>query len=397
MNTSGWLRETRSILLLGFRNAIVRPMLPTIVIIGFIAVVLVMVSVLSIGHGLSNMYTNSGSQDVAIVMSSGAFAEGVSHLSEADIQALGSEPGVAQDAQGPVVSPELITTVEVPKRGSGVVSNVILRGVTAVAFQVHSKVHVIAGRMFRSGVHEVIVGRQAEREYRDLTLGSKIQSGSDTWTVVGIFASGGSIHESEIWTDAQGLQTAFHMGNSYSSAYIKLTAPSAYKTFAAAVTKDPRLNVQAQAEKSYYSKFGSGAGHIINSAGIAIAILMALGAVIGAINLMYTHLAARNKEMATLRAVGFRRISVLSAVLLEGLAFGLIGGVVGGAIAYFMFNGYQAGTMVGGATQVDFQFAVTTGLLMGGIAFALIMGLVGGLFPAIGAARLPVAKSLRET
>ncbi|HVA55612.1 MAG TPA: ABC transporter permease [Gammaproteobacteria bacterium] len=397
MNPIGWLRETRSIFLLGFRNAIVRPMLPAIVIIGFIAVVLVMVSVLSIGHGLSNTFTNSGSQDVAIALTSGAFAEGVSHLSEADIQALGSEPGVAPGIQGPVVSPELITTVEVPKRGSGVVSNVVLRGVTADAFQVHPKVHVVDGRMFISGVHEVIVGRQAVREYRDMSLGSKIHSGSNTWTVVGIFASGGSIHESEIWTDAEGLQTAFHIGNSYSSAYIKLTSPSAYKAFAAAVNKDPRLNVQVEAEKSYYSKFGSGAGQIINSAGMAIAILMALGAIIGAINLMYTHLAARNKEMATLRAVGFRRMSVLSAVLLEGLVFGLIGGVIGGAVAYLVFDGYQAGTIAGAVTQVDFQFAVTTGLLIAGIVFALFMGFIGGLFPAIRAARLPVAKALRET
>jgi len=181
-----WLRETRLILLLGFRNALTRPMLPTIVILGFMAVVLVMVSVLSIGHGLGSTFANSGSQDVAMVMSSGAFAEGVSHLSEADVQALGSEPGVAQDAQGPVVSPELITTVEIPKRGSGVVSNVIMRGVTAAAFQTHPKVHVIAGRMFRSGVHEVIVGQQAVREYRGLDLGSKLHSGNDTWTVVGI-------------------------------------------------------------------------------------------------------------------------------------------------------------------------------------------------------------------
>lgn len=397
MNASGWLRETHSVLMLGFRNAIIRPMLPVIVILGFVTVVLVMVSVLSIGHGLSNTFTKSGSQDVAMVMSSGAFAEAVSHLTEADVQALGSEPGVVQGAQGPLVSPELITTVELPKRGSGVVSDVIMRGVTDVAFQVHPKVHVIAGRMFRSGVHEVIVGEQAVREYRDLSLGSKIRSGNDTWTVVGIFASNGSIHESEIWTDAQGLQTAFHMGNSYSSAYIKLTSPAAYQGFAAAVNKDPRLNVQVQTEKSYYSKFGTGAAHIINSAGIAIAILMALGAVIGAINLMYTHLAARNREMATLRAVGFRRVSVLSAVLLEGLVFGLIGGIVGGGIAYLVFNGYQAGTIVSAVTQVDFQFAVTGGLLIGGIIFALIMGFVGGLFPAIRAARLPVAKALRET
>lgn len=396
MRGASWLRETWIVLALGFRNAFVRPMLPVIVIIGFVAVVLVLVSVLSIGRGLSNTYANTGSPDVAMVLSSGSFSEGVSHLTEADVQALGSEAGVAQTARGPVVSPELVTTVEIPKRGSDVLSNVIMRGVTAAAFRVHSKLHIIAGRMFTPGIHEIIVGRQAAREYQSLALGSKLRSGNDTWTVVGIFAAGGSVHESEIWTDVAGLQTAFHMGDNYSSAYVKLVSPPAYAAFSTAVKKDPRLKVQVYREKDFYSDFGAGASQIISIAGVAIAILMALGAIIGAVNLMYTHLAARIGEMAMLRAVGFRRIAVLDAVLLEGLVFGLIGGVVGGGIAYLVFNGYQAGTIVGAVTQVDFQFAVTGGLLIGGIVFALIMGFIGGLFPAVRAARLPVAKALRE-
>lgn len=398
MNMRGpsWLHEVWVVLMLGFRNAWVRPLLPVIVIAGFIAVVLVMVGVLSIGRGLNNTYANTGSPDVAMVLSSGAFSEGVSHLSAANVQALGSEPGVAQTAKGPIVSPELVTTVEIPKRGSGVVSDVVLRGVTSEAFLAHSKAHVIAGRMFKSGVHEIIVGRQAAQEYRNLTLGSKLRSGNDTWTVVGIFASGGSIHESELWTDVQGLQTAFHMGDNYSSAYVKLTSPAAYAAFTAAVKKDPRLKVQAHREKDFYANYGSGASQLVSIAGLAVGILMALGAIIGAINLMYTHLATRSGEIAMLRAVGFRRTSVLDAVLVEGLVFGLIGGVIGGGIAYLVFNGYQAGTIVGAVTQVDFQFAVTGGLLIGGIVFALIMGFIGGLFPAIRAARLPVAKALRE-
>ncbi|MHB8404692.1 MAG: ABC transporter permease [Gammaproteobacteria bacterium] len=397
MRSSSWPRETGMVLLLGLRNVVARPLLPAIVMIGFLVVVLVLVGVLSISHGLSNTYANTGSPDVAIVMSTGAFSEGTSHLTEADIQALESEPGVAKTASGSLVSPELVTNLEIPKRGSGVVSNVVLRGVTADAFQVHPTVHLIKGRMFKTGVHEGIVGRQAAREYQGLTLGSKLRSGNDTWTVVGIFASHGDIHESEIWTDVHGLQAAFHMGDSYSLAYVELSSPAAYSAFSDAVKHDPRLKVQVQREKDFYADLGSGASQFINIAGAAIAILMALGAIIGAVNLMNTHMATRISEMATLRAVGFRRVSVLCAVLLEGLIFGLIGGVVGGAIAYAVFNGYQAGTIVGAVQQVDFEFSVTMSLLGSGVVFALIMGLIGGLFPAIRAARLSVAKALRET
>ncbi|MGH8278773.1 MAG: ABC transporter permease [Gammaproteobacteria bacterium] len=391
----GW-REFTAALALGVRHALVRPLLPVIVIIGFFAVVLVMVSVLSIGQGLRNTYANSGSADVAMALADGSLTESQSGLSVAEIQALAAEPGVAQGASGPLVSPELVTTIELPKRGSGAVSDVVLRGVLPAAFQIHPKVQVIAGKMYQAGVNQVIVGRQAAREYRGLSVGSVIRTDGIAWTVTGVFAADGDIHESEIWTDLPGLQSALHEANHYSSMYLKMASPQAYATFAKAVKNNPRLAVQIQTEKSYYAGFAAGVSNLFRTVGFAIAVLMALGVVIGAINLMYVNLAARLRDVATLRAVGFRRAPVLCAQLCEGLMYGLIGGVAGGLIAYAAFNGYQAGTLLGGPTQVDFEFTVNAGLLTTGIVFALIMGFIGGLFPAMRAARLPVAEALRE-
>jgi putative ABC transport system permease protein len=397
MRSRNWFGEALSIGALNFRNAWARPMLPAIMVIGFLAVVLVMVTVLSIGQGLSNTFGHTGSKDVALVLSSGAYSESTSHISQTTVQAVGSQPGVAQGSGGPLISPEFVTTASVPKQGSNVRGNIVLRGVTDNAFRIHKQVHIIQGRRFKPGVHEVIVGRQAAKEYQDLDLGDTLHNGNVNWKVVGIFAANGSLHESEVWTDAAGLQTAFHMGNNYSDVYAKLTAPAAFKAFQAAVKKDPRLNVEAQTEKHYFAQYAKSYQSIITTAGMALAILMALGAIIGAINLMYTSLSTRIGEMATLRAVGFRRLPVLTAMLWEGLMFGFIGGILGCAIAYFAFNGYQAATAMTGLTQVAFQFAVTPALLAAGIIFALIMGFIGGLFPAIRAARLPLAKALRET
>ena len=397
MRRQSCLRETSTVLGLGLRNVLLRPLLPAIVIMGFLAVVLVMVGVLSIGQGLNRTYANSGEADVALALSDGALVESQSGINESGVRALASEPGVAQRAAGPLVSPELVDAIELPKQGSDVVSDVVLRGVTADAYLLHPRVHLVAGRMYRSGVREVIVGRQASREYRGLRVGATLRSGDLQWTVTGIFAAGGDIHESEIWTDLPGLQDALRQPDSYSSAYLKMKSPASYRLFAAAVGKDPRLAVQVQTEKTFYTNIASGVTGSFRGVAAAIALLMAVGAVVGAINLMYVSLAARLSDIATLRAVGFRRFPVLCAVLCEGLIFGVTGGVIGASIAYAAFDGYQAGTIFGaGRTQVDFQFSVTAGLIGGGLVFALAMGFIGGLFPAIRAARLAVAKALRD-
>ena len=397
MRRQSWLRETGTVLGLGLRNMLLRPLLPAIVVMGFLAVVLVMVAVLSVGHGLNRTYANSGEADVALAISDGALVESQSGLGESGVRALASEPGVAQRGAGPLVSPELVDTVELPKQGSDVVSDVVLRGVTPDAYLLHPRVHLVAGRMYRSGMREVIVGRQASREYRGLRVGATLRSGDLQWTVTGIFAADGDIHESEIWTDLPGLQDALRQPDSYSSVYLKMKSPASYRLFAEAVGKDPRLAVQVQTEKAFYTNIASGVTGAFRAVAAAIALLMAVGAVVGAINLMYVSLAARLSDIATLRAVGFRRFPVLCALLCEGLLLGLTGGVIGGSIAYAAFDGYQAGTLFGpGRTQVDFQLSVTAGLISGGIVFALAMGFIGGLFPAIRAARLAVAKALRD-
>lgn len=391
------LRETGAVLGLGLRNALARPLLPVIVIVGFLAVVLVMVSVLSIGRGLNHTYASSGEADVALALSDGALVESQSGFGGSEVQALASEPGIARDGTGPLISPELVDALEVPKQDSGVVSDVVLRGVTPAAYLLHPRVHLIAGRMYRSGLREAIVGRQAMREYRGLGLGATLRSGGAAWTVTGIFAADGDIHESEIWTDLPGLQDALRQPDSYSSIYLKMKSSAGYAAFATAVARDPRLGAQVQTERSFYKSIASGVTEVFFAVGSAIAILMAAGAVVGAINLMYVGLEARRRDIATLRAVGFRRLPVLCAVLCEGLILGLIGGVLGGCIAYAAFNGQQGGTIFGdGQRQVDFQFLVGAGLLGGGVVFALLMGLVGGLLPAIRAARLPVARALRN-
>ncbi len=390
------MSQTFTLFRLNLRNAVSRPFLPIIVIVGFFAVVLVLVSVLSIGRGLGHVFESANATDIALVMSNGAFTESRSQLDEASVHAIGSAPGVAQGPHGPLVSPEALTTVIVPKQGSGIDSNVVLRGVTNAAFKVHDKVHIIKGRRFKTGVNEVIVGRQAVREYQNLEIGNSVRIGKGEWKVVGIFAAGGNLHESEIWADAHRVQDAVNMGNAWNDAWVRLTSPAAFKPFKAAVKKNPNLNVQAKTEKAYYQKLANGATSVVSVVGYAIGILMAIGAIIGAINLLYTNLASRLGEMATLRAVGYRRAPVLAATLLEALLFALVGGVIGGGIAYAVFNGYQAGTLAGGMQQVAFQFAVTPGLLVGGIIVALIMGFIGGLFPAIRAARLPITRALRE-
>jgi len=393
-----WLTEGVALSILNLRIARRRPMIPLIMIVGFTVVVLVMILVLSLGQGLSRAFAQTGSADVAIVLSSGSYSEPESHFDEDQVRAIGTQPGVMHTAGGTLISPEFVSSVSLPKQGSDVEADVVMRGVTVSAFQVHGQIHIVAGRQFNPGVHEVIVGQQAAREYQGLQLGDTIRSDNNAWKVVGLFAAGGGIRESEIWTDAAGLQTAFHMGATYSDVYVKLDSPEALAVFKSAIKRDPRLDVQVFSENRYFAQMAENYTKIIETLGIAFAVLMGLGAIIGAVNLMFASLATRMRETAILRALGFNGASTTLAMLMEMMYYGLTGGIAAGLIGYLLFNGYQAGTTMGnGFSQVAFQFVVTPGLLSAGIVFALIMGFVGGLFPALRAARLPVVKALRGT
>jgi putative ABC transport system permease protein len=288
--------------------------------------------------------------------------------------------------------------INLPKRSTGTDANVPLRGVEKAAMAVRGDFKMLEGRKFESGRSEVMVGAGAARSFAGLDVGRKIRVGQTEWDVVGIFSGGGGAAESEIWTDAAVLQPAFHRGDSFQSVYAKLESPQAFKQFKDALTTNPQLKVKALRRSEFLSEQSSMLTSFIRTIGVAIATLMALGALFGALNTMYSSVANRTREIATLRALGFGSSPVVLSVLFESLALALIGGTFGATVAYLAFDGYKAATINWQTfSQIAFSFAVTPQLLALAVIWAVSIGLLGGLFPAIRAARLPIAAALRET
>jgi len=366
-------------------------------VFGIAGVVAVMVGVLSIANGIIRTMKNSAAPENAIVLRSGSDTEMMSGLSGDNAKLVAEAPGIARYADGPIASSELFVIIDLPKRSTGTDANVPLRGVVPAAFEVRDRFRLTAGRRFEWGLNEVIVGAGAAREFAGLDLGGSLEVGHERWPIVGIFEAGGGIAESEIWCDAAVLQPAYRRGNSYQSVHAKLTARGTFPEFKDSLTTDPRLNVKVLHEDEYYSSQSTMLTNLITGLGTIIAVIMGLGALFGALNTMYTAVSARTREIATLRALGFSGGPVVISVLLESLVLALVGGAIGGGLAWLAFDGFRAATMNWSSfSQVTFAFDVTPGLLVQGIVYALLIGLVGGLFPAIRAARLPVATALRE-
>ena len=251
--------------------------------------------------------------------------------------------------------------------------------------------------MISAGTNEIIVGRSAHGQFAGLDVGQQVKWGQNRWTVVGIFDANGSVAESEIWCDARVLQPAYRRGNSFQSVHARLESPESFDRFKDALTTDPRLNVSVKREADYYSEQSTVLRRLVTTLGYLIATLMGIGAVFGAINTMYSAVATRTREIATLRALGFGRIAVLTSVMAESVVLSLVGGVIGGLLAWVGFDGYRTATMNWQSfSQVAFAFAVTPALLVQGVLYATLMGLIGGIFPAIRAARLPIVTALRE-
>jgi putative ABC transport system permease protein len=364
--------------------------------VGFAAVVLVFTGMLSIREGFEKVMQQNGSADVAMVMRGGSTAELNSGVSLEASRIVGQSPGIAQDSTGPIVSPEVLLVVDAPRRSTGSDSNVPFRGVTASGFRIHDKVRVIQGRMFEEGKGEIIVGRQAAVQFSGLEVGGRMRWSGFDWTVVGVFEANGGLEESEIWSDARTLQTAFDRGTYFQSVYIKLTSAGAFQAFKDAVTTNPQLNVTVQRHDEYLKAQTEFLSQFVTIAGGVIALLMGLGAVFGAINAMYAAVSARSLEIATLRALGFGRTPVLISVMAEAVLLGVAGGVIGGIVAWIAFDGFQTSTMNWASfSQVAFQFAVTPALLVQGTMLALVLGMFGGFLPALRAASLPIAAALR--
>ncbi len=365
--------------------------------VGVAGVVATFVAVLSIAAGFRAVMTTTGLPDRAIVLRGGSNAEMYSVLSRDEVRIIAGGPGVARGPDGPLASSELFVIVDLPKRSTGTVANVPLRGVQQAAFAVRDEVRIVEGRGFENGKNEIIVGSGAAKQFAGLELGSRLRWGENAWTVVGIFDAGGRVADSELWCDVAVLQPAYRRGSSFESVYVRLESPEAFTAFKAFLTADPRLDVQVLRESEYFEEQSRLLTGIITGLGSLVAGLMGIGAVFGALNTMYSAVAARTREIATLRALGFGGGAVVASVLAESLLLALVGGVLGGAASYVAFNGYQTSTINWQSfSQVAFAFAITPRLMAQGIAYALLMGLVGGLFPAIRAARIPVARALRE-
>jgi len=365
--------------------------------VGIAGVVAVLTGVLAIASGFRKAMTVSGTPDTAIVLRTGADSEMTSGLSREEARLISEAPGVVRSADGGVASAELFVIVDLPKRSTNTSSNVPLRGVGPSAFTVRGNIEMVQGRRFETGKNELMAGVGAARAFAGLEPGNRIKIGQNTWDVVGTFTAGGGIAESEIWTDAAVLQPAYHRPEGFQSVYVKLTSEEAFADFKDSLTTNPQLKVKVTRLSDHYAAQSDLTFTFIKTIGVFIASMMALGALFGALNTMYSAVSARTREIATLRALGFGAAPVLISVLVESLALALVGGVAGAGLAWLAFDGYQAATMnFQTFSQVTFAFAVTPALLATAIVTAACLGLIGGLFPAIRASRLPIASALRE-
>lgn len=392
-----WFSQIGSITRFGLMSIPQRRGAVTATIIGIAGVVTVLVGVLSIGAGFRRAMVNSGSADAAIVLRSGSDSEMVSGLGRNDTRLIADAPGVARNASGPLASAELFVIINLPKRSTGTDANVPMRGVEGAALQVRDNLRITEGRMFEWGKNEVVVGRGAAREFAGLEVGGSVKVGRETWPVVGVFTANGGVAESEVWTDATVLQAAYNRGESFQSVYARLNSAAAFTEFKDALTANPQLSVKVLRQSDHYAEQSEVITRLITTLGFLIAFLMAIGAVFGALNTMYSAVAARTREIATLRALGFGRGAIVIALMIESLALALVGGAAGAGIAWLAFDNFHAATMNWQSfSQVAFAFAVTPQLLAQGVVWAALIGLVGGLLPAIRAARQPIAAALRE-
>lgn len=390
-------RQAASVTRVGVSTLAQRLGASSVVVIGIAGVVGVLVALLAMAEGYRHTVNSSGDEQTAIVLRGGSAAELMSVMERDAITVIERAPEIARDAEGrPLASPELVAAANLPRRGGepGEDGSVQLRGVGEMAWAVRPGVALVEGRRFEPGKRELVVGKGARAQFAGLDPGRDVRLGNQTWSVVGVFESGDAM-ESEMWADAEVVSTTYRRGSSRASVFVRLSEPKAFDAFKATLAADPRLKVEAHTTLGYFSKQSEGTTKVLRIIGLVVGSIMAIGAVFGALNTMFATVASRAREIATLRAIGFRGLPVVVAVMLETMLLALIGGVLGGLVAWLVFNGYTASTLAGGVAQLSFEFRVSPELLWQGLKWALAIGFVGGLFPALRAASMPVTDALR--
>lgn len=388
------VRQITAVVDMNLRNLPQRIGASLVIVVGIAGVVAVLVSVLAMAVGFAQTIAGAGSPERVLILSGGALQEAMSSISRDEVPNILDAPGIARDAQGrPVAAAESLAQIQVRPKGGGKPVNVALRGVASVEAELRPEIHLVEGRIFRPGLHELIVGRSLEQRY-GLTPGTHLQFQNGDWVVTGIFASDEpSLFDSEVLTDAQTLLAAYQR-TSFQSVTVRLASDGSFNQLKAALAADPTLHVTALRESEYTAAQSRALNRLLSWIGYFIGGMMAVGALFGALNSLYASVSARSVEIATLRAIGFRASAVVVSVLAEALLLSVIGGMLGALIAWLFFSGHVASMGLGGVAPVAFAMQVTPELVLVGIIWACAIGLVGGLFPAMRAAQLPIARAL---
>ena len=402
---AAWLASTRagrraaSVAGVGISTLAQRLGSSAVIVVGIAGVVGVLVAMLAMAEGYAETLRKTGSIDTAIVLRGASAAEVASGLDHDSLVQIAQTAGIARDDKGePLASPETVVAANLPLKDGTAddEGSVQVRGVGAEVWAVRPQVKIIDGRRFTPGLRELIVGRGAARQFAGLVPGHEIKLGSQKWTVAGVFASGDAL-ESEIWGDSNIVAETYERGSSRNSVTVRLADPKGFAAFKTALEANPQLKIDASTTLDFFSKQSEGTAKAITAIGIVVGAIMAIGAMFGALNTMFAAVAARAREIATLRAIGFAGLPVVVAILIETMLLALAGGVLGGALAWLIFNGHGASTMAAGSVgKLSFELHVTAGVLWQGLKWALAIGFIGGLFPAVRAATMPVTAALRE-
>jgi len=388
------MRQTAAITAINLQSIPQRIGTSLVICVGIAGVVAVLTTVLAMATGLKSTLANAARADRAIVLGSGSLAEALSSVSRDNLAAIEAAPGIKRGADGKLaVSPELLLSVNLPRKSDGNLSALSIRGLTPDFANVRPEIQITEGRMFATGVHEIIVGKSAHDQFAHLEIGDTANFHNGEWKVVGRFTSNGDVHESEALGDATTLMSAAQR-TVFSAVTVTLDSKDAFEPFKEALKHDPTLKVEVQRETEYYEGQSKNVAALLEIVATTVGGIMAVGALFGALNTMYSAVSTRTVEIATLRAIGFGALPVVVSVMVEAQVLAFIGAVAGGAIAWVLFNGNAFST--GGALgQVAVRLHVGLPLVVAGMTWAAVVGLFGGLFPAIRAARASVVDSLR--
>jgi ABC-type lipoprotein release transport system permease subunit len=377
------------------RNLWARRLTTLLTASGLALVVFVFAAVLMLNEGLRSTMVTTGEYDNVVLIRSSAETEVQSVVARAQADVAISHPAVALTSAGlPLASRETVVLISLDKRGSEHPSNVLIRGVGAHALALRPQVRLVAGRMFRPGLSEIVAAAGVARRFTGAGLGERVRFGQREWTVVGLFDAGNSGFDSEIWGDADQLMQAFRRP-SYSSVVLKLVDSQRFDRFKKEIETDPRLTLEAKREQAFYSDQTRALSTFINILGLTLSVVFSIGAVIGAAVTMYASVANRVAEIGTLRALGFQRRSILAAFLAEALMLGLVGGVAGLGFASAMQLVSFSTTNFQSFSELAFGFRLTPAIVAESLLFALAMGFVGGFLPALRAARMEIVDALR--